>query len=439
MEKNKKMIEKKTYLDVLACIEGKGFLVNVDEIFTCKDYSVIGDKIIEKLLQEFAEVDSNMIKQIICMYMKYNQQEYEKLEYNELCIAICEKVIRFKSFPFDEIQNLNQQFENTKNKYNGLTCELEQKILELDNEIKRNDDTNSEDGELIQEQKRVIERNASNKSLIKDLKALENTYIELEDQIQEKYVYKEMLTYVKNNMEEYFKDTLIVSESVVDIKMREMAIEMAKEDNSIRDMYNVFLEYNRYLEAANNVIASLYKPFFLIKMRKFYEDIEEFYSNNYNGAYYKKEEELLAICKERADAVKSSDEWIYLRNNDKVQYLSELHNYVDSYKVMDYLKDKIGALFCLQNRKDILQSAIQLFNEQKYLLFVNIVVIQIEGIIYDLFFDANIQKRLDGKFDLYMKDDLKGKLSKNNEMNDIAETNLYFRFYFNNSNFAHRF
>lgn len=44
------------------------------------------------------------IKQIVCMYLNYSQEQYSKLHYDDLCVLICEKVIRFKTYPTDEYQ-----------------------------------------------------------------------------------------------------------------------------------------------------------------------------------------------------------------------------------------------------------------------------------------------------------------------------------------------
>ena len=62
---------------------------------------------------------------------------------------------------------------------------------------------------------------------------------------------------------------------------------------------------------------------------------------------------------------------------------------------------------------------------------MNLVVIQIEGLFYDMFVDANIQNRLDGQFDLFEKDDLKSKMEKNDTSMGLEEAALYFKFYFN--------
>lgn len=126
-----------------------------------------------------------------------------------------------------------------------------------------------------------------------------------------------------------------------------------------------------------------------------------------------------------------SDEWIYIMNTDKKRYLKALKKCVTDFKVLEYLKEKIDSLYCIQKRKQILQLLFEAFEQENYLIFINLVVIQIEGIFYDLFYDVNIQKRLDGQFDMLEKDDFKKKFDKNDALGNLEEATLYFKFYFN--------
>lgn len=80
----------------------------------------------------------------------------------------------------------------------------------------------------------------------------------------------------------------------------------------------------------------------------------------------------------------------------------------------------------------MLYAIIDTFKNEKFDIFINLVAIQIEGLIYDMFVDENIQTRLYGNFDLFEKDDLKTKFTKNDVNSGIEEASLYFKFYFNN-------
>lgn len=215
--------------------------------------------------------------------------------------------------------------------------------------------------------------------------------------------------------------------------LRKLAVELAQEDNEeIKHYKRNFSNYNDCLESWNTAVQSIYKPFFMIKMSKFIDDIGVFYYQEFNNTYWNRTEELIELCKNRREKILSSDQWMSLKNENQQCYIQKLKKCVTEYQVIDYIKQKVDSLYCLQNRRQILHTIIDLFENEKYLVFMNLVVIQIEGLFYDMFLDANIQNRLDGQFDLFKKDDLRKKLDKNGTNMEIEETVLYFKFYFNN-------
>ena len=140
---------------------------------------------------------------------------------------------------------------------------------------------------------------------------------------------------------------------------------------------------------------------------------------------------MLQLCKEKSKRINDSDKWKELSEH-KEEYMCELQRHISEFSVVDYIKDRADNMFCLQNRKDILYEIIDAYKNEKFEIFINLVVVQIEGLIYDMFVDSNIQTRLSGSFDLFEKDDLKTKFIKNDINSGIEEAALYFKFYFNN-------
>ncbi len=121
-------------------------------------------------------------------------------------------------------------------------------------------------------------------------------------------------------------------------------------------------------------MQSINKPFYMIKMRKVIDDIEEFYFQNGNGAYRNRLEELIELCKEKRAKVLDSDQWIDLRTHDLNKYVQELKQHVSEYQVLEYLRQKIDSLYCLQDRKNVLNTVIDSFENQNYVVFMNLVV-----------------------------------------------------------------
>lgn len=427
------MVSKELFVEVLRYIQEDDFAADNLEVFVRRDFQEIGNIIITMVLDRFGGLEYDQLKQIICRYIRYSKEEIQETTHNQLCLIVCEKLMGFKSFPADEYVFSKDNYERTKSKYLELISRLDGEISAIDNLIRTDKENPQNSGELIRQQELLCSRNAANKSILKDLKKIEDDYIVLYNEIQENYVYKEMLAYARSKIKSYFNNTEIQqTDEIAEHSLRVVGLELAREDGSMKVLKNIFLEYDRFLDSWDNVTQSIYKPFFMIKMRKFNDDVETFYYNNYNGAYWNKEDELLALCKEKSELILESDDWIALKSSDPMRYFDELKRYVAEYNVLEYLKEKLIELFSIQKRKEVLKALIESFEHKKYIYFINLVVIQIEGIFDDLFFDANIQKRLNGHFDMFEIDDLKRKFSKNDIMGNLEEATMYFKFYFNN-------
>lgn len=199
------MIERELYIKVLDCLHDEQCLAKKVQMIQERDFQVIGNVIINMLLEEIAEVDITQIKQIICMNLRYSQEQYSRLTYEELCVLVCEHVIRFKTYPADEYQKIEQNYDGIKNKYYSIIAEIENEMLRIDDLIKIDKEHPQCCGSLIKKQNQLQARNNVNKSILKDLKKIENEYNTLFDSIQENYVYREMLKYAKEKIEAYFE------------------------------------------------------------------------------------------------------------------------------------------------------------------------------------------------------------------------------------------
>lgn len=417
------------YIKVLEYIQNKNNYASNQKLVEEKNFATIGDIIIKSAIEDIPEIDLLKIKKIVCDYLGYAQEQFSSTTYDDLCLLISEKIVKFKSYPADKYEDLLQKYLEVKTKYYTVVSNIENKIIKIDSKIKIDSEQPQLCGTLIQQQKRLRCSSEKNKSLLKDLKQIETKYYALFDEIQEYYIYKEMLNYAKDKIKEYLGDTILEStEEEAITTLTKMAIEMSEEDSLDFGELSI---YDNYLKSWENATQSLYKPFYMIKMRKFIYDIECFFDNNYNGKYWNRRDELMMICKEKKERINNSDIWIKLRENHE-EYSCELQRHITEFGVLDYIIDRAENLFCLQSRKDILYAIIDAFQNERFNIFINLVAIQIEGLIYDMFIDENIQTRLYGNFDLFEKDNLKTKFTKNDDNSGIEEASLYFKFYFNN-------
>ncbi len=180
------------------------------QIIQERNFQVIGDVIIKLILEEIAEVDITQLKQIICMNLCYSQEQYSRLTYEELCVLVCERIIGFKTYPIDEYQQIEKNYDRIKYKYNSIIAKIENEIQRIDDLIKMDKEHPQCCGSLIKKQNQLQARNNVNKSILKDLKKIENEYNTLFDSIQENYVYREMLKYAKEKIEAYFERTIFL-------------------------------------------------------------------------------------------------------------------------------------------------------------------------------------------------------------------------------------
>ena len=163
------MIERELYIKVLDCLHDEQYLAKKVQMIQERDFQVIGDVIINMLLEEIAEVDITQIKQIICMNLRYSQEQYSRLTYEELCVLVCEHVIRFKTYPADEYQKIEQNYDGIKNKYYSIIAEIENEMLRIDDLIKIDKEHPQCCGSLIKKQNQLQARNNVSGSLVSEV------------------------------------------------------------------------------------------------------------------------------------------------------------------------------------------------------------------------------------------------------------------------------
>ena len=77
------MIEKELYIDVLEYLQDGGNWSQKLEIVEINSYKEIGNFIINDMLEKIPHTDNMKIKQIVCMYLNYSQEQYSKLHYTQ--------------------------------------------------------------------------------------------------------------------------------------------------------------------------------------------------------------------------------------------------------------------------------------------------------------------------------------------------------------------
>lgn len=77
-------------------------------------------------------------------------------------------------------------------------------------------------------------------------------------------------------------------------------------------------------------------------------------------------------------------EYVELNHNSPSDFEAEIHRIVESNKLMTMMYQRIKNDFYLHKRNEVFNVLDQLFTEQKYLAFITLAVVQLEGMFYDL-------------------------------------------------------
>lgn len=167
------------YIRVLEYIQDKNNYTSNQKLIEEKNFVTIGDIIIKSILEEIPEIDLLQIKKIVCTYLGYTQEQFSNTTYDDLCLLVSEKIVKFKVYPADKYQHLLQKYHEVKTRYSTVISNIESKITTINSRIKIDNEHPQLCGTLIQQQKRLRCSSEANKSLLKDLKQIESKYYAL--------------------------------------------------------------------------------------------------------------------------------------------------------------------------------------------------------------------------------------------------------------------
>ena len=214
----------------------------------------------------------------------------------------------------------------------------------------------------------------------------------------------------------------------IDIKLREQALRNSREE---REDFRkaAFSWYSDYLEIWEDDIERDYSLFFKIKRSRI---VEKAYSI-FNDRKYKSKAEAENAVDEYLALLPSIDDLHDSKENDVISYNDKLKKMIADYEIMPELLTMIDQSVCLRRRAGILKKALELYQNQEFELFNNVVPVQIEGMFADYLQDATTFSRFD-KQNIHESAVLKSKITALNESVSplYPEVTEYFGHYFNN-------
>ena len=382
------------------------------KLFSCQTFELLGKTYIKIVLKTVKGVRRKMVFRFIDSHAEKHGETLNSK--NSKYVYLCQKIIGVNRLPKDTYEmvltNYNELFqvkyEKLKRKITLVIAEIEQKQKAVSADIAK-----------IKIKKFGI---------LYDISSDENRLLQYYRDNNSLRTKKDILEKIKIDLEEKFKTYCdIENESEVARKNRIIAIQYSTSILESEDVNNSFLPYEAYLEACENYLISYDKQRANIKVYPFFELVRKEMLKSHrlnqesNDEQYAQEIEKLAQSRD--------DIYIAINENLKVEKISE---FIVQKNILSEVERYVDTLICLRKRKKLLKDLLDLYNAEKFDIFVNLCTVQIEGVFNDLQYDLELFQRFQN-ISLDPTQDLKHKI--NSIENSIPyEYVLYFGHCFNN-------
>ena len=256
-----------------------------------------------------------------------------------------------------------------------------------------------------------------------DFEALRKWYRELNELRTKESVLEDCFRYLKDKLNEYGD---LTNESVIAEKNRKIAITYSFKPFSNEKVEDQFTVYTHFLSSCEYVIENYDDLFFDIKTMPFLK------------LAYKDVLSLSCAAEEKEKRFREMEKTIYneksilkeTKQRDLIQYNNRLTEYINNYNIINAISEYIQKLVCICKRKTVLNLLLELYNKKHYMLIINMLPIQIEGVISDLQDDVNSFDRF-SHCKIIPSADLQQKIHQ--LQNSIPfNAAVYFKHYFNN-------
>lgn len=214
---------------------------------------------------------------------------------------------------------------------------------------------------------------------------IEDLNYESEDEIQKRY-------------DDWLKQgrTKIIEVNDRIIKFQEKA---EKSDGSKKKKYQFLVKINQ-LHLSEMISALKNEDFFLEDMESEFSYRDLFPARTPFGIWSLEFDDLDWRCKINFLKMPISKyeemEGLYNSTNDddKQKYLVKFKRYIKEYEICEDIRELIERIYVLKDRKDVINDAIELYERGRYLSFINLAAIQIEGLFNDYLKELEIEKDL---------------------------------------------
>lgn len=386
-----------------------------EEIFTFSSLEDLGAYYTNKVSEKFEIDTSEIIRSIIDI----NKSKNIILDYTGAKLWIC-KTAGIKHLPKEVLETIKIKYKEvfvTKRKdvselgdqkvnyYNSLIANCNEKIASLKSECNRNKnvikDISIYDKKYEEEVKKIANLNTKIETVKSFIISLEKTLMKYAD---------------------------ISSELEVYDAIRKTAIDLSRCEIITDGTENVYNFYNEIIEIIRDNIEKDYLLFFNVKVTEIYNRISKAFRSRMYETNSNREEELKINIKK----IPSALEFSQMKSIDLDEYIEKLEYLVNEFAIISNIRNNINSSYAVVERKSMLVKSIEMFLNEEWEMFLNLLPIQIEGAFNDLLNDMTTFKRFTD-LNHYVGLDLKSKIRTLTEYEtDHLDIWIYYSVHFNN-------
>lgn len=383
-----------------------------DSVFNSNDFETLGEYYFNKVLENVpGSTDNDLLAALDLLAQRQGKRLEEKCTYYTF---LCD-IIDLIRVPKDVLTRVNTEYHTC---FQVKYIEVKQKYENALTEISNQEDRLSSLIYDIGNRTRKITADISG-----DIEQLREYYREQNKLRTKKAVLTENLNYLK---EELYKYCNLDDESDVLEINRKLSLECSLRLSSDDQVEQRFFVYKQFIGACEYVVDNYNQLFFDIKIMPFMgkayktflsssrplEEREKDYSDEINQLHNERD----VLCG--------------TKNDDLEKYNKKLTEFIRAHSILEEITAYVDSLVCLEKRRNILNQILELYNQNNYLLLINIIPIQIEGIFSDLQDDVKSFERF-SHCSISPSADLKVKIEQIHD-NIPFEFVQYFKHYFNN-------
>lgn len=391
--------------------------------FTEEDFNIINLKNISEVGEFFANITTRNVQNASFNDIKEVLKKVDNIERGfesdkEFYIVFA-KFLGYFNPPRNTYIQILREYIKLHKAFSEIMDVIDQKIEKINEKLQQQKD----------EQERIINRSNFERRFKKDLKQYEVQLINSYQKCNDLTTEKEMLSFSKENLMQQFgvlknKDTT----SLILPYLKKVTLDLVrKKDMGVEEPFDY---YYQMLEITKSNIENYFKIFFKVKLYKFIEDHnKDLYSKSHSMPI----DEAITEYQKNINGMPEINVLSAEKEDNPSKYKRKLKDLVSQNNVVEYIKNSLETSYCIKDRESILKKAFDLYDQEQFDIFNNIVPVQLEGIFSDYLKDVTTFDRF-SDLNLYENSVLRKKIEHLQGVNSgiYTEAVLYFYYYFNN-------